>query len=211
MSEGTIWVDSSTVNPSFARRMAQAAKDAGVHYLNAPVAGTKGPAENAQLLFLVGGDQKDLETCRPLLEAMGKQVIYAGPAGSGSALKMVYNLLLGMSMLAYSEALLLGESLGLERNLIFDALQGSAVAAPSATSKRKKIEAQDYSADFPLQWMQKDLQLVSQSAYEVGVALPATNVGKEIYMLAARYGHAQEDMSAIYQFLAEQRGHIEGK
>jgi 3-hydroxyisobutyrate dehydrogenase/glyoxylate/succinic semialdehyde reductase len=204
LKAGAIWADCSTVNPSFSRRMAKAAQQAGVHFLDAPVAGTKAPAENAQLLFLVGGEAADVDACRPYFEAMGRQAIHAGPTGAGTSLKMVFNVLLGMSMLAFSEALVLGESLGLDRNLLFDSLQGSVVVSPSATSKRAKIEAGDYEADFPLQWLQKDLQLATLSAYEQGVSMPATNAAKETYMLAERYGHAKEDMSAIYPFLKDQ-------
>lgn len=208
LKPGSLWVDSSTVNPSFTRRMAEVAHHAGIRFLDAPVAGTKIPAQEAQLLFLVGGDAADVEACRPFFSAMGRRVIHAGAHGAGASLKMVFNLLLGMSMLAFAEALVLGEALGLDRSMLFDSLQGSAVVSPSATSKRAKIEASDYEADFPLRWLQKDLQLVTRSAYEQGVSLPATNAAKEVYMLAERYGHAGEDMSAIYQFLRDQTGQV---
>jgi 3-hydroxyisobutyrate dehydrogenase/glyoxylate/succinic semialdehyde reductase len=203
MRPGTLWVDCSTVNPSFSRRMAAAASQAGVRALDAPVAGSKGPAENGQLLFLAGGDAADIEACQPYFKVMGRQVIHAGDHGAGSAFKMVFNLLLGQSMIAFAEALVLGESLGLEREMLFDSLTGAIVVAPSATGKRAKIEGGQYEADFPLQWMQKDLELVSLSAYEQKVALPVTNVVKEIYQLANRRGMGALDLSAIYAFLRE--------
>lgn len=203
MRPGTLWVDCSTVNPSFSRRMAAAASQAGMRALDAPVAGSKGPAENGQLLFLVGGDAADVEACQPYFKVMGRQVIHAGDHGAGSAFKMVFNLLLGQSMIAFAEALVLGESLGLARDLLFDSLTGAIVVAPSATGKRAKIEVGQYEADFPLQWMQKDLELASLSAYEQKVALPMTNAAKEIYQLANRRGMGTLDLSAIYAFLRE--------
>jgi 3-hydroxyisobutyrate dehydrogenase/glyoxylate/succinic semialdehyde reductase len=203
MRPGTIWVDCSTVNPSFSRRMAAAASQMGVRTLDAPVAGSKGPAENGQLLFLAGGDAADVDACQPYFKVMGRQVIHAGDHGAGCAFKMVFNLLLGQSMIAFAEALVLGESLGLERDMLFDSLTGAIVVAPSATGKRAKIEGGHYEADFPLQWMQKDLELAALSAYEQKVALPVTNVVKEIYQLANRRGMGTLDLSAIYAFLRE--------
>jgi 3-hydroxyisobutyrate dehydrogenase/glyoxylate/succinic semialdehyde reductase len=169
--------------------------------MDAPVAGTKSPAEKGDLVFLVGGNQEDLDEIRPLLDVMGKQVIHAGPVGSGTALKMLFNLLLGVGMAAFSEALLLGEGLGLKRDFLLDTLIGSAVAPPFLAGKRSKIEAGDYTADFPLQWMQKDLHLAALSGFEQDVSLPATNVVKEIYMLAKKAGLAGQDFAALYEYL----------
>jgi 3-hydroxyisobutyrate dehydrogenase/glyoxylate/succinic semialdehyde reductase len=202
MKPGSLWVDSSTVNPSFSRRMAEEAARVGVRFMDAPVAGTKMPAENAQLTYLVGGSSADLESIRPMLEKMSQKIIHAGSVGMGASLKMVYNLVLGQAMIAFAEALTLGEGLGLDRGLIFDSLGGSSMLIPVVLNKRKKIDAGDYSADFPLQWLQKDLQLMSVSGYEVGKALPVTNAAKEIYQLAVRSGLGEQDISAIYRFLA---------
>ncbi len=203
MKRGSLWVDSSTVNPSFSRRMAAEAQKRGVRFVDAPVAGSKGPAENGQLLFLVGGSAADFEILQPYFKVMGRKAIHAGGVGMGTSMKMVFNLLLGQSMLAFAEALVLGQSLGLSSDMLFDALTGAIVVAPSATSKRAKIESGQYDPEFPLQWMQKDLQLAADSAYEQGVSLPSTNAGKEVFMLAIRQGFGEKDLSAIYQFLNE--------
>ena len=95
---GSIWVNSSTVNPSFARRMAEEARANGVRYLDAPVTGSKAAAGAGELFFMVGGDAVDLEVCRPLLSRMGKRIVHVGAVGLGSALKMVNNLLGAVSM-----------------------------------------------------------------------------------------------------------------
>ena len=201
MKAGSLWVDCSTVNPAFSRRMAVECQKRGIHFLDAPVAGSKEPAEKGQLLFMVGGDAADVQICQPFFSVMGRQVIHVGENGAGTAMKMLFALLLGQSMLAFSEAMLLGESLGISRETIFHTLLGAAVTAPFITGKRSKIETGNFDSEFPLQWMRKDLQLASMTAYEQGLALPSVNLAKEIFALASRAGFAEKDFSAIYSFL----------
>jgi 3-hydroxyisobutyrate dehydrogenase-like beta-hydroxyacid dehydrogenase len=105
-----MWIDCSTVNPSFSKRMAAEARALGIRFLGAPVSGSKGQAALAKLTFLAGGDAGDLETCQPLLECMGDRIIYCGGPGMGASLKMVMNQLLGTVMAAFAEGLVLGES-----------------------------------------------------------------------------------------------------
>jgi 3-hydroxyisobutyrate dehydrogenase-like beta-hydroxyacid dehydrogenase len=206
LKPGTTWVDSSTVNPSFSRKMAAEAQAHGIHFLGAPVTGSKGQAVLAQLTFWVGGEAADLETCRPLLECMGYKLIHCGGQGMGASLKMVMNQLLGTAMATFAEGLVLGESLGLSREVLFEALLGGPAVAPFLAFKRDRIEDGNYrQADFPLRWLQKDLHLAAVSAYETGAAMPLTNVAKELYRLAIREGHGDEDFSAIYEYLARNR------
>ena len=200
---GSLWVDCSTVNPSFTRTMASHAAERNLRFLDAPVAGTKQPAESGELLFLVGGDAADIETARPCFEAMGRAVQHVGGHAAGTSIKMVVNKLLAEAMLSFAEALTLGESLGISREVLLGMVPNSAVAAPFLKSKSAKIAAADFEADFPLQWMQKDLQLAATTAYEQGVSMPLTNAAKEIYALARQKGHATEDFSAIYRFISE--------
>jgi 3-hydroxyisobutyrate dehydrogenase/glyoxylate/succinic semialdehyde reductase len=203
---GKMWVDCSTVNPSFSRKMAEGAKAQGVGFLGAPVTGSKGQAELAKLTFWVGGETSDLETCRPLLECMGNRIIHCGGPGTGASLKMVMNQLLGTAMAAFAEGLVLGESLGLSREVLFESLLGSPAAAPFLALKRERIENGNYEpADFPLRWLQKDLHLAAVSAYETGAAMPLTNAAKELYRLAIREGRGSEDFAAIYDYLARNR------
>jgi 3-hydroxyisobutyrate dehydrogenase/glyoxylate/succinic semialdehyde reductase len=102
------------------------------------------------------------------------------------------NQLLGTVMAAFAEGLVLGESLGLSREVLFDTLLGGPAAAPFLSVKRERIEKGDFKdADFPLQWLQKDLQLATVSAYETGVPMPVTNVAKELYRFAIREGHGK--------------------
>jgi 3-hydroxyisobutyrate dehydrogenase-like beta-hydroxyacid dehydrogenase len=203
---GRLWVDCSTVDPSFSRKMAGEAQARGVRFLDAPVTGSKSQAALATLIFWVGGSAIDLEACRPLLECMSNRIVHCGGTGTGASLKIVINQLLGTGMAAFAEALVLGESLGLSRAVLLEALLDGAAAAPFLKLKRERIEKGNYEpADFPLRWLQKDLHLAAVSAYESGAAMPVTNAAKEIYRLAIRAGHGNADFSAIYEYLAQHR------
>lgn len=196
-----LWVDCSSVNPSFSKKMAAAAAARNVRFVDAPVTGSAVPAAEAKLIFWVGADPADLETIRPLLLCMGNKIVHTGGHGTGASMKMVVNLLLGNAMATFAEGMALGEGLGISRKVLFDSLLGTPAVAPFLASKREKIESANYEAEFPLRWMQKDMHLAALSGYESGVAMPVTNTAKELYRLAMREGHAVQDFSAIYDYL----------
>jgi 3-hydroxyisobutyrate dehydrogenase/glyoxylate/succinic semialdehyde reductase len=203
MSKGNVWIDCSTVNPSFSEQMAELTDQLGFNFLDAPMAGSLIPAEKGELVFLVGGKKTIVKYCTPLFKAMGKKTIHVGDAGKGSAIKLVNNLVMGLSMYGFMEGLSLGESLGLEKAKIFELMDGSPIAAPMIGMKRDKMIKEDFEAEFPMQWLQKDLQLASQTAYEQGISLPGTNTIKEIFALACQNGLAEKDFTAIYPFLSK--------
>ncbi|MGB5821400.1 MAG: NAD(P)-dependent oxidoreductase [Saonia sp.] len=201
MEKGSIWLNCSTVNPSFSKEMASITQDMGLRYIDAPVAGTKGPAEKGELVFLVGCGKEDLLEVQPLLDIMGKKTIHLGAIGHGSNMKMLINLLLAQSMLAFSEAMVLGKRTGLSEETLFNVLLNVPVTAPFLALVRPKLESGDYTPNFPLQWIQKDLHLATTTAYEQGVATPSLNIAKEIFALAKQSGYAEQDFSAIYHYL----------
>ena len=201
----TLWVDCSSVNPSFSKEMAAAAAARQIRFVDAPVTGSAPVAAEAKLVFWVGADPLDLEEIRPLLMCMGSKIVHTGGQAAGTSMKMVINLLLGTAMAAFAEAMALGEGLGLSRKMLFDSLLGMPAVAPFLASKREKIESGNFEAEFPLRWMQKDMHLAAVSAYESGVAMPLTNAAKELYRLAMRDGDAGEDFSAIYDYLTSNR------
>src|SRR6266536_2309727 len=196
-----LWVDCSSVNPSFSKKMAAEAGRREVHFVDAPVTGSAVPAAEATLVFWVGADPVDLERIRSLLLCMGNKIVHTGGHGTGTSMKMVVNLLLGNAMAAFAEGMALGEGLGLSSKMLFDSLLGTPSVAPFLASKREKIERGNYEAEFPLRWMQKDMHLASVSGYESGVAIPVANAVKELYRLAMREGHATQDFSAVYDYL----------
>jgi 3-hydroxyisobutyrate dehydrogenase-like beta-hydroxyacid dehydrogenase len=210
LKPNALWVDCSSVNPSFSKKMAAEAARREVHFVDAPVTGSAPVAAEAKLVFWVGADEADLERIRPLLGCMGNKIIHAGGHGMGTSMKMVVNLLLGTGMAAFAEAMALGEGLGISRKMLFDSLLGMPAVAPFLALKREKIESGKYEAEFPLRWMQKDMHLAAVSAYEAGVAMPLTNITKEIYRLAMRGGHDTEDFSVIYEFTTGDNGKERG-
>ena len=200
LKPNALWIDCSSVNPSFSKKMATEAARRKVHFVDAPVTGSAPAAEEGKLVFWVGADPADLERIRPLLLCMGNKIVHVGGPGMGTSMKMVVNLLLGNAMAAFAEGIALGEGLGISREVLFDSLLGMPAVAPFIAAKREKIESGNYEPEFPLRWMQKDMHLASVSAYESGMAMPVTNVTKEIYRLAMRGGRGTEDFSVIYEF-----------
>lgn len=203
LPENAIWVDSSTVNPSFSEKMAKLATQKNIRFLDAPVSGSKAPAADAQLLFLVGGEQQDLEEVKPLLDKMGKDAIHVGPHGKGSAMKIMINQLLGQSMLAFSESLNLGMAMGIDKKTGMDILLKTPVTAPILDVFRSRIEENNYEPNFPLKHLQKDLHLFTETAYEYGQPSPLTNAAKEVYGLAKHKNMADLDFSAVFKYLNE--------
>ncbi len=197
-----LWVDCSSVNPSFSKKMAAEAARRDVHFVDAPVTGSALPAAEAKLVFWVGAELADLERIRPLLLCMGNRIVHTGGHGTGTSMKMVVNLLLGNAMAVFAEGMALGEGLGISRKVLFDSLLNTPAVAPFIALKREKIESGNYEAEFPLRWVQKDLHLAAVSAYESGVAMPVTNAAKELYRLAMIAGHAIQDFSAVCVYLA---------
>lgn len=205
-----LWVDCSSVNPSFSRKMAAEAAARQIRFVDAPVTGSAPAAAEAKLIFWVGAKEVDLERIRPLLLCMGNKIVHTGEQGAGTSMKMVINLLLGTGMAAFAEAMALGEGLGLSPEMLFDSLLGTPAVAPFLAAKREKIASGNYAAEFPLRWMQKDMHLASVSAYEAGVAMPITNVTKEMYRLTMREGYETADFSAIFEFVTgESRRRLE--
>jgi 3-hydroxyisobutyrate dehydrogenase-like beta-hydroxyacid dehydrogenase len=202
LKPGTLWIDCSTINPAHSRRLAEAAAAKGVHFLDAPVAGSTAPAENGELIFFVGGKKEDLDKARPLLKIMGKEIQYKGKNGQGTAMKLVNNVMLGQTMAAFSEAVAFGESLGLDKNELVTSLVGGPNAAPFLNFKKAKIMNEDFDASqFKVNSIYKDFELAAEEAYAHGFALPITNAVKALYGLAKQEGMGEKDFAAIYAFL----------
>src|SRR6266566_4886708 len=119
LKPNALWVDCSSVNPSFSKKMAAAAAARQVRFVDAPVTGSAPVAADAKLVFWVGAEPADLETIRPLLLCMGNKIVHTGGKGTGTSMKMVVNLLLGTGMAAFAEAMTLGEGLGISRKMLF--------------------------------------------------------------------------------------------
>ncbi len=206
MNSSAIWVNSSTVNPSFARQMAVESESRGVRFVDAPVAGSRMPAEKGELIFFAGGNQEDVDACGPLFDVMGKKTLHTGEAGTGSGMKMLFNLLLGTGMAMFAEVLNLGQSLGFSKETLFSTLLGSPVVPGFIEGKRDKMDSGDFAADFPLKWMYKDLYLAALTAYEQQVPMPGAAAVRELFGQALQAGYGDADFSILARFVEPDEG-----
>lgn len=204
MKPGAIWADCTTVNPSFSLRAKAAAEEAEVRFLDSPVAGTKPHAENAELVFFVGGEKSDLEVVEPLLNYMGKKILHVGSAGKGASFKMLVNIMLAQSMVIFSETIILGEKMGMDKDFLLNVIPGLVVAAPFTKFKAEMVRSGNYEVQFPLEWMYKDLHLATLTAYENDQSLYLANLTKELFADAKRKGMGRLDFAAIHQYLEQQ-------
>jgi len=205
LKPNTVWVDCSTVNPSFAKEMAKEAGKRRVRHVDAPVFGTKKPAQDGTLAFFAGGEESDVEAIKPYFDTMGSSVKYVGGHGMGASIKMVVNVMLGQNIVMFSEAIALGRSLGLSQDMMFETLLGGPMAAPYLSIKSEKIKEGLYEADFPLKWMHKDLHLVAQTAFENEIPMPSANAIKEIFAKAEQAGLGEKDFAAIFDYIGSDK------
>ncbi|MBO3698824.1 NAD(P)-dependent oxidoreductase [Fabibacter sp. E12] len=195
------WVDCSTVNPSFSREMAQLSKTHGVNFIDAPVAGSKAPAENGELLFLAGGLEKNLKPISPYLDSMGKKTIFLNEIGNGANMKMLINLMLAQSMATFSEAIALGKGMGLHQELLLNIMTATPVVSPVMGLLKDRLVAENFDVNFPLKWIHKDILLALETAEEVGVPMPSLNQTEILYRDALDKDLGELDFSAIYKSL----------
>lgn len=201
MKENAIWVDCSTVNPSFSLKSKAVAESKGIQFIDAPVAGTLPHAENAELVFFVGAENTLLKVIEPYLNFMGKKVLNIGETGKGASFKMLVNVMLAQSMIVFSEAVLLGEKMGIDKDFLLNTVPNLVVSAPFTKFKAEMVRKDDYGVQFPLEWMHKDLHLAAVTAYEMNQPMYLANMAKELFAEANRSGMGRLDFAAIHQYL----------
>jgi 3-hydroxyisobutyrate dehydrogenase len=183
---GSIVIEMSTVSPETSRELARDGEAHGVEVLDVAISGGPPLAESGTLTLLGGGNEKAFADCAPIFSVLAKQHFHLGPSGSGTAMKLVVNAVLGVSMQAIAEALALGESLGLEREHLLKVLSQTAVIAPAQRNKLLRAAADDYSSQFPMALMNKDFRLVLERAAAAGVPMPATAAAYQMNVRAGR-------------------------
>ncbi|NLI93428.1 MAG: NAD(P)-dependent oxidoreductase [Peptococcaceae bacterium] len=199
---GTLIIDHSTIAPSDSRRMYEACKQKRTGFLDAPVSGGVIGAEKGTLSIMVGGDHEDYIKAEPLLKIMGKNIFYLGPSGSGNVIKLVNNLLVGITNSALAEAIVLAVKNGLDPGQVFDILSKS--SGDSATLRRNLpnfVLKNNYSPAFTLDMLNKDMALAEELAINQGVRLLLGSLAHQIGREAAYSGLGQEDMSAVIKVL----------
>jgi 3-hydroxyisobutyrate dehydrogenase/2-hydroxy-3-oxopropionate reductase len=206
LSSGTIVVDSSTISPSASLLVMQGLQDHGCEFLDAPMTGSKVAAESGQLIFMVGGNPANIERTEPLFRAMGKKVIHMGDNGKGLAAKLAQNMNIVFIYEGLCESLTLAKKLGVPPEKMFELISASMIRSGVAEYKQPFILNQDYSPNFPLRLMHKDIHLMLDAAKENGVDLPGLTKIDEIYEEASRAGFDDLDYAATITLLEEHAG-----
>ncbi len=208
--QGTLFIDCSTIDVASARKAHGLAAARGIATLDAPVSGGVGGARAATLTFMVGGSDHAFARGKPVLERMGKRIVHCGEAGNGQVAKICNNMILGASMIAVSEAFVLGEKLGLSHQALFDVVSGSSGQCWSLTSYCPvpgPVPASPannaYKAGFTAALMLKDLNLARQAAQSAGVEAALGAHAGAIYEQFAEQGHGALDFSAIINLVRQ--------
>jgi 3-hydroxyisobutyrate dehydrogenase len=205
---GALLIDSSTIDVDTARAVAKAAEAKGLAMLDAPVSGGTGGATAGTLTFMCGGEDATFARAKPYLDAMGKTIVHAGGPGNGQAAKICNNMILGITMIATSEAFVLAEKLGLDAQKLFDIASKSSgqswslttycpVPGPVPTSPANR----GYQAGFTAAMMLKDLKLAQDAARSAGAVTPMGAEAASLYGLFAAQGEGGTDFSGIVNFL----------
>jgi len=209
--QGTLFIDCSTIDVASAREAHKLAASYGIATLDAPVSGGVGGAKAATLTFMVGGSDHAFARGKPILEHMGKRVVHCGEAGNGQVAKICNNMILGVSMIAVSEAFVLGEKLGLSHQALFDVASASSGQCWSLTSYcpvpgpvPASPANNDYKAGFAAALMLKDLRLAKAAADSAKVNTSLGAHAAQIYEDFAQHGHSAADFSAIIKLVREQ-------
>jgi len=206
LAEGTIVADSSTISPSATRNFAARVGARGAHYVDAPMTGSKAGAESGTLIFIVGGEESAIEQLKPLFAAMGKQFFRMGETGKGQAAKLVMNLQIALMYEGLAEALTLATKLGVDAEVLMPLVMASMVRSGVAEYKAPFLLKRDFSPNFPLRLMHKDLRLTLEAAKEARVKLPGLEAVEEIYDMAAEDGHQDLDYAATLILLEKWAG-----
>jgi 3-hydroxyisobutyrate dehydrogenase len=203
---GVVIADSSTISPSATLRFAERVKARGIDYVDAPMTGSKIAAEAGSLIFMAGGSDAALARLQPLFQAMGKQVFHMGETGKGQATKLVMNLQIALIFEGFAEALTLAAKLGVNVEKLLPLIQASMVRSGVVEYKAPFILQRDFSPNFPLRLMLKDIRLALDAAREARVRLPGLEAVEEVYDVAAEEGHQDLDYAATLTLLEKWAG-----
>lgn len=197
---GSIYIDSSTVSPALARKIAAACAERQVRFLDAPVTGGDWGAREGNLVFMIGGAAATLKEMEPILGAMGKKWFHLGPNGAGQTIKLAMNGILALQVGAMAEALALVTRAGLQGEQLIEVMQASMARSGVLDVKSPLMVKGDFKPSFPLRLMHKDLGLMLDLANQIGVALPATAAAREVYSYVKGEMKEDVDYSAVMRF-----------
>jgi 3-hydroxyisobutyrate dehydrogenase len=197
---GSAIIEMSTVLPATSRQLYDLSRKAGVKCLDSPISGSTPLAEKGTLTLFCGGDEELFQAAQPIFSSIASQYFYLGESGSGTAMKLVANTMLGVEMQAIAEAVALGQKEGLNRHRLLEVLSHTAVIAPAHLGKLSRAERGDYSAQFAIRLMNKDFRLILETAADAQVPMPATTAAFQ--MNVAELGESnEEDFSAVIKLM----------
>jgi 3-hydroxyisobutyrate dehydrogenase-like beta-hydroxyacid dehydrogenase len=196
-----VFINMSSVSPGYTRELARELELTGVTFIDAPVSGTKKPAEDGTLLILAGGPRDKVEELEPVLLAMGKKVVYCGVAGQGAMMKMCINLLLGLMMEGFAEVLNFGRLGGLSPEAMLDTVFSGPLNCGMFQVKATNLQNNTYPPAFPLKHMTKDAKFIVDTAFELGAPVPVAHTILHLYRTGVAQGWGDEDLSAIARVL----------
>ena len=203
---GSVVVDCSTISVSESRRIGQALKAKGVDFLDAPVTGSTPGAESGNLTFMIGGDRAAFDRIRPLLAPLGKKIYFCGGAGMGLQAKLTQNLILSNVLMAFNEGMVLATKGGMDPDLMLEMLDNSAAKSGLINYKAPFVLERDFTTNFSVKWMHKDIGLVLESGQELGVPLLLTGLTRQLFQTAISAGHGDEDICSTIKVLEEFAG-----
>ena len=205
---GRLCIDMSTIDPSVSRRVAEAVSRRGARFIDAPVSGGVPRATDGTLAIMVGGDARDFEEARPVLAAMGANIIHVGPVGSGEVAKLCNNLIAGVSAVAVSEAFRIAEGFGVDAKVLTDVISKSSGNTwvmehmhPVPGLVARSASSHDYAPGFMTDLMAKDLGLAVNAARELRVPVVVAPAAQQVLRLASSHGLGRKDFTAVYTFL----------
>ncbi|MCL5268694.1 MAG: NAD(P)-dependent oxidoreductase [Bacteroidetes bacterium] len=199
LGKDKVFIDMSTITPAASRKFSELVEATGAKMLDAPVVGTSSVAEKGELSILVGGDPRVLDDVRDIFHAMGKFIFHVGDHGSACGMKLVVNHFISGMIGLLAEGLELSEKLGIDSSVFSNVLNTSAVKSPVYELRAPKMMAGDHATQFPIRLLVKDLNYITQTAEKVGAVMPMHSLVRDLFSLAATYGYAEQDISAIYE------------
>jgi 3-hydroxyisobutyrate dehydrogenase-like beta-hydroxyacid dehydrogenase len=206
LTSGMIIADSSTISPSATVKFAARVAQKGAAWVDAPMTGSKIGARDGTLVFIVGGAEETVERLKPLFAAMGKKIFRMGETGKGQATKLSMNLQIALIFEGFAEALTLATKLGVDTQQLMHLIEATMVRSGVVDYKGPFILQRDFTPNFPLRLMHKDIRLTLEAAKEARVKLPALETVEEIYEMATEDGHKDLDYAATLTLLEKWAG-----
>jgi 3-hydroxyisobutyrate dehydrogenase len=201
MEAGALAIDSSTLTVEWMRELGAAAAARGIGFLDAPVTGSKKQAEEGVLNFLVGGEASQVERAGPLFAGMGRGHVHVGPTGSGALLKLINNFMCGVQIASLAEALAMAERSGLDTQVAAQVLSNGSPGSPLVKMLAERMVKRDYTPNFLLPLMVKDLDYAIATFAGQGIELRDAHAARDRFLAAVEAGYQHQDMSVVIEVL----------